>query len=372
MDSGPFDRRTFLTAAGATLLAGVSPRDADAARRSEALFATAYMTDRNTFGAAVLSEEGTVISRISLPARGHDVVFQPGSVKQAVVFARRPGNFACAFATDRSSEPQFFSSPEGRHFYGHGAFSTDGKLLYATENDFEIARGLVGLYDVSDSFRRIGEFPTGGIGPHDIRLMPDGRTLAVANGGIETHPDYGRAKLNIPTMEPSLAFIDTGNGTVQYRVSLPRELTKLSLRHMDGDDRGRLWIAGQHEGDAAQIVPLVHVWSDENGLSTVPLPQTATARLKGYVGSIAYNHNSDRLAVSSPRGGVMVHCPASDPSNVTVVEQRKVCGLASHGAKFAMTSADGTAQTARGPSTQSSHRWDNHLVASPRLVPVSD
>ncbi len=371
MHSGPSDRRTFLTAAGATLLAGVSQRAADAAQRSEVLFATAYLTDQNTFGAAVLSEEGTVVSRISLPARGHDVVFQPGSVK-AVVFARRPGNFACAFATDRSSEPQFFSSPAGRHFYGHGAFSTDGKLLFATENDFENARGLIGLYDASDGFRRIGEFPTGGIGPHDIRLMPNGRTLAVANGGIETHPDYGRAKLNIPTMEPSLAFIDTANGTVQHRVTLPQELNKLSLRHMDGDDRGRLWIAGQHEGNPAQIVPLVHIWNDENGLSTVPLPRAATARLKGYVGSIAYNFDSDRLAVSSPRGGVVVHYLASDPSNATVVEQRKVCGLASHGAQFAMTSAEGTAQTALSASTQSTHRWDNHLTASTRLVPASD
>ncbi len=25
----------------------------------------------------------------------------------------------------------------------------------------------------------------------------DGRTLAIANGGIETHPDFGRAELNI-------------------------------------------------------------------------------------------------------------------------------------------------------------------------------
>ena len=372
MRSDPIDRRTFLAAAGATFLPGLLPRSAEAVQRSEVLFATAYMTDQNTFGAAVLSEEGSVISRISLPARGHDVVFQPGSGKRAVVFARRPGNFACAFATDRSSEPQFFSSPAGRHFYGHGAFSLDGRLLYATENDFENARGLIGLYDASDGFRRIGEFSTDGIGPHDIHLMPNGRTLAVANGGIETHPDYGRAKLNIPTMEPSLAFIDTLDGIVRQRVSLPRELSKLSLRHMDSDDRGRLWVAGQHEGNPARIVPLVHHWNDETGLSTVSLPQAATARLKGYVGSIAFNHDSHRLAVSSPRGGVVLHYPASDPSKVTVVEQRKVCGLASHGAQFAMTSADGTAKTARGPSEISAYRWDNHLTASSQMVPASD
>ena len=39
-------------------------------------------------------------------------------------------------------------------------------------------------------------------------LMPDGETFVVANGGIETHPDYGRAELNLETMDPSVAFVD--------------------------------------------------------------------------------------------------------------------------------------------------------------------
>ena len=44
-------------------------------------------------------------------------------------------------------------SIEGRHFFGHGVFSPDGKLLYATENDFEAARGVIGVYDVRPATR---------------------------------------------------------------------------------------------------------------------------------------------------------------------------------------------------------------------------
>ena len=32
--------------------------------------------------------------------------------------------------------------------------------------------------------------------------------LFIANGGIETHPDLGRMKLNLHQMEPSIAFVD--------------------------------------------------------------------------------------------------------------------------------------------------------------------
>ncbi len=358
------DRRSFLRAGGSAFLASLLPCSAHALQRTDVLLASAYLTDNGTYGAAILSEDGTVVARVPLPDRGHDVVFQPGSAKRAVVFARRPGNFACAFAIDRAVEPQFFSSPENRHFYGHGTFSADGRLLYATENDFDNARGLIGVYDASGGFRRIGEFETAGIGPHDVRLMLDGRTLAVANGGIETHPDYGRAKLNIPTMEPSLVFIDAEDGALVGRVTLPRTLSKLSLRHMDGDDRGRLWIAGQFEGDPAQIAPLVHVWNEETGLRALPLSNEATARLKRYVGSVAYNPGSGRIAVSSPRGGVVVHWPIMDPTHVTVIEQRKVCGLASLGRSFATTSIDGSMQIRGAPAPITELLWDNHLAVA--------
>ena len=43
----------------------------------------------------------------------------------------------------------------------------------------------------------------------------DGETLVVANGGIATHPDLPRVKLNLPTMAPSLCFVDRRSGALQ-------------------------------------------------------------------------------------------------------------------------------------------------------------
>ena len=100
-----------------------------------------------------------------LPDRGHDVTWSPVT-GQAVVFARQPGTFAVIFDATGRSAPQTLSSVPGRHFFGHGAFSPDGRLLYATENDFDNARAVVGVYDVGGGFARIGEFDTQGVGAH--------------------------------------------------------------------------------------------------------------------------------------------------------------------------------------------------------------
>src|SRR5690606_30895384 len=110
-------------------------------------------------------------------------------------FARRPGTFALVIDVVHGRILYRIASAESRHFYGHGAFSSDGRLLYATENDFAGERGVIGIYDAADGYRRAGEIPSYGIGPHELRLLADGTTLAVANGGILTRPDLPRVKL---------------------------------------------------------------------------------------------------------------------------------------------------------------------------------
>ncbi len=107
-----------------------------------------------------------------------------------MVFARRPGTFAM-ISIPRVRMNRSFPHAAGCHFYGHGHFSPDGRLLYASENDFDGNRGVIGVYDAKDRFKRIMEFDAGGIGTHDMTVSDDGRLLIIANGGIETHPISG-------------------------------------------------------------------------------------------------------------------------------------------------------------------------------------
>ena len=131
--SGPLtDRRQFLKMAGVAWAATLVPDAAFALSKTAAVYASAFMAPDGSYGIATLSEEGGIIERVPLPARAHGMTYSPVS-KRAVAFARRPGTYAMIFAPDRSAGPIVITSVEGRHFYGHGCFSADGRLLYATE-----------------------------------------------------------------------------------------------------------------------------------------------------------------------------------------------------------------------------------------------
>ncbi|MBN9548847.1 MAG: DUF1513 domain-containing protein, partial [Alphaproteobacteria bacterium] len=163
MRTALIDRRDFLRAAGAGFAAAMAPRAWADTLAADAVFATAFVKRDGSFGAAVLSEAGRILHMIDLPDRGHDVTFDPVS-KRSVVFARQPGTFAVVFDHAGRDKPLTIASIAGRHFFGHGVFSPDGALLYATENDFDNAAGVVGVYDAKAKFNRIGEFPTYGMG----------------------------------------------------------------------------------------------------------------------------------------------------------------------------------------------------------------
>lgn len=137
-------------------------------------FLSAAKRPDGTYVLCGLNSDMQIAFELPLPARGHAAAAHP-KLAEAVVFARRSGNCAIVLDCTRGTEMARLTAPQGRHFYGHGAYSQDGKLLFITENDYENARGIVGVWDVSMGYRCVREFSSGGVGPHDVKLMPDGK-----------------------------------------------------------------------------------------------------------------------------------------------------------------------------------------------------
>ncbi|APH70533.1 DUF1513 domain-containing protein [Aquibium oceanicum] len=360
---GLINRRFFLKAAGAGFLASLAPEAAMAALSADAVFATAFVDRDERYGIAVLSERGEILHRLDLPNRGHDVTFDPVT-RRSVAFARRPGTFAVVFDHTGRGEPVTIASAAGRHFFGHGVFSPDGRLLYATENDFDAAAGMIGIYDATDGFSRIGEFPTHGMDPHELLLMPDGKTLAIANGGIETHPDFGRAKLKIATMQPSLVFIDRETGDLFEKHKLPSALHKLSIRHMAIDNAGSVWFGCQYEGPALDQPPLVGTARPGEELNLVDMPPDVLAGFRNYIGSVAANGDSGTVAVSSPQGNQMAVIETSTRKIVARRDMTEVCGLAPDGADYLATTGEGrvVCPASDDDRTLPEYVWDNHIL----------
>ena len=359
-----WQRRAFLQAAGAGFAASLMPRAALALDRTELVFASAVQTPKGGYGAVLLGEAGELIASIDLPDRGHDVTFSRAAGR-GVVFARQPGTFAVVFDPAGQAAPVTLTSVAGRHFFGHGVFAPDGRLLYATENDFEAAQGVVGVYDATDGYRRIGEFPTYGTGPHEMLLMPDGVTLVVANGGIETHPDYGRAELNIDTMDPSVVFIDRRDGRMVGQLRLEAGLHQLSIRHMAVDGHGRAWFGCQFKGAPSESPQLVGYASMDGAIELIALPEDTLLDLRNYVGSVAASADGKTIAVSSPQGDLLVTIDVEAKRPKLVQTLRSGCGLAADGTGFVASSGLGEMIGIGGAARAVKNfdfQFDNHML----------
>lgn len=336
------------------------------------VFASACESQQGGFGAACFSPDGFGASEIRLPGRGHSIAMRPGA-SEAILFARRPGTFAVVFHPGDGRLIQNLKSGQGRHFCGHGAFEPEGHLVYATENDYGNGRGAIGVYNASENYRRIDEFPSYGIGPHEIRLYPDDETLVVANGGILTHPDIPRVKMNLPTMESSLCYINRKNGRLLARFSLADRFRQLSIRHIDINRAGIVGVAMQYEGPSGDLVPLIGVHDGEGQVKLVDEPFAVIRSMKNYCGSIAFDASGEVMAVSSPRGGCVTFWDSGVPGFLSSVDIEDACGIAPgmNDGEF-LVSGKGTLAFVQARSGQkkplllSGHentQWDNHLCA---------
>ena len=357
-------RRTALSALAAPALlplAAFARRERAGARQPAIVTAR---RDRSGHAAAVLDASGRTIFTERLPARGHGAAVSPDG-RRAVVFARRPGRFALVLDLGRRRRTARFSAPPGRHFCGHGLFSPDGRLIYATENDYEDERGVLGVYDASPGHRRVGELDTHGIGPHEAVLLRDGRTIAVANGGIATHPEYPRRKLNLDSMQPSLVYLDAVTGELLDRAVPPPRLRRLSIRHISEAEGGAVWFGGQYEGPRTDSVELVGRHRRGEDLAFLAAPRPVYEEMKGYVGSIAASRDGRRVAATSPRGGRLT---VWDARSERVLETRRiadVCGVAPGEHGFVASDGTGRVWIAGAVATRDDHaRWDNHLAAT--------
>ncbi|PIE00169.1 MAG: twin-arginine translocation pathway signal [Thiothrix nivea] len=303
-------RRQFLALAGSLLtlgVAGAADKRLDTAVSAATSTGDAgsphflYSANDNRAGQHFLSRvQLGVVNRTTqpLPFRAHDVL--PLANGRVLAFGRRPDTMCADIDLDRG-EQRLIEAAAGRHFYGHGCFSAAGSVLFTTENDYEAVRGVIGIRDAA-TYEQIGEYETYGVGPHDIHLMPDGQTLVIANGGIETHPDFGRRKLNLKTMQPSLAYVDSTNGKKMDEYRLDDH--QLSIRHLTVTAAGDVGVAMQYQGDIYRHQPQTLVaWQQHGGeLKALQIAESQISTLRGYMADLAYADDSGVLAVTSPRG----------------------------------------------------------------------
>ncbi len=366
------DRRHFLIGSALTLasasraFAGVlDAADEDVVQAGDLIAACRRPDGR--YSVVILNLDGMILREYPLQGRGHDIAYDRAS-GQAVVFARRPGSFAFAFDIHGRREPTLFTTQANRHFYGHGTFSQDGRLLYATEHDDETRQGLIGVYNATAGYKRIGELPTYGIGPHEVILLSDGKTFAIANGGIETHIETGREKHNLDTMMPSLAFVNAETGELLAQHNQSAALHKLSIRHVIADAKGAVWFGCQWEGETAESPELVGCASLDKPLRIIEPNTPRGASLAGYIGAMAVDDAGRVVAASAPRAGYIVYVDTEAGKIIGETQIMDSCGITGISkSEFAMSSGMGIVQSEEPDHTHLTtasfpgRAFDNHL-----------
>lgn len=361
-------RRSFLQlgVASALALAALPGQRLFAGTQAGALRFASAVTDSSGQHAITIAEaSGREIFNIPVAERCHAGCMRPGSA-QAVVFERRPGRHLYVIDLDAGQlTRQLHAGPE-HHFYGHGVFSNDGSRLYATANHFTTGEGVMRVYDTRD-YSLIADYPVGGMDPHEVRLHPDGNTLIIALGGIHTHPDYDRIKLNLDSMAPALVLMDRRTGAITQRHEPSHH--QLSCHHLDVSSEGIVIAGYQFEGPVWEAPPLIARLDTRTGsFSEIELPEDLQAGMRNYTASVAISPGSPFAAVSAPRGNQVVLLDYLTGALLHIVEIPDVAGiLAQDAAHFIATSGRGGVYLIDARSGQSARisndglRWDNHL-----------
>ena len=283
------------------------------------------------------------------------------------MFARRPGDFTWIIDLQSGEILHKLTAADERHYYGHGVFTADGAFLLCSENQFESGQGVIGVYDTSRNYERVDEIATHGVGPHEIKLLNDQTTLVVANGGIRTHPDLPRVKMNLDEMRPNLAYLDIGSGRLIDKVEPPEQWRKLSIRHIDIATDDRVAVAMQYQGGMDQRPPLVALHQRGRPLQLLSAPGRMQQRMRNYCGSVVFSRDGSRFAVSSPRGGLVTYW-SSEGRYLGMHKQNDVCGLSRYGSGFIASDGSGRLLSIDDGLAISETladeevRWDNHLT----------
>jgi hypothetical protein len=362
----PINRRAFLglgaTALAATTFGGwtllhsgpqpllLSARNDSAGKH----FAVGYRLDGSQVFATRVSE------------RCHDVIGHP-FLPLALFVGRRPSTQSYLIDTRDGRLLQTLHAPEQRHFYGHAVFHKDGDWLYATENDTsEPGRGVLGVYRLlGEQLQRTGELSTHGIGPHQLLWLPDGETLAVANGGIRTEAD-SRVEMNLDSMASSLVLLRR-DGSLISKEQLPERMN--SVRHMAVASDGTIVSGQQYMGAASDAVPLLAIKRPDQPFQHFPVAEAQRQLMNQYTASVAIHSELRLLALTAPRGNrvfiwdldsaeLRLDAPLADCAGVGAVAEGFV--VSSGMGRCRLYDCRRNAITAQ-PLQLPAGLWDNHL-----------
>jgi hypothetical protein len=194
------------------------------------------------------------------------------------------------------------------------------------------------------------------------------KQIVIANGGIKTHPEKGREKLNVDTMQPNLAYIDLKNGHVIDSYSLTNK--HLSIRHLDVSDSGKVIAGLQYQGAPTDEVPLAISHHGESELQHLKADMSIWRSMKHYTASVCVNSKSNLVAITCPKANLITYWALDSDTFIASHKLKDGAGVALAAEQFISSTGRGRVITHKTPyipykelTSFNDLRWDNHMAS---------
>ena len=220
----------------------------------------------------------------------HGVIKNPTTSQKVLVFEKK-GRGGAEIDLKENKVINRIEPGDGMAFYGHGAYSADNKIIYATQYDEETYEGRMVLRDATD-FKITGDFPTYGEWPHDCQFIDEGKTVAITNGG-------GNIKGGAA---PCVTYVDVKTGELIEKIEF--ENAAINAGHLMISGGGDLAVAhAMREGlDTREALGGLSLRPKDGEFKTMVTPAAVTGAMKGETLSLCMLADKKIVAASNPYG----------------------------------------------------------------------
>jgi len=179
-----------------------------------------------------VDERDGAVRRTLLPVEGHAICVRPDG--QSAFWSSLNGETLVSFDPETLALGRLVSPVAGHVGGGHAVYTPDGRHLVGTERRRHgpyrgrpgLHHGLLTVRD-AETLAVVERHSCGGINPHEVALLEDGRHAAVSNYGNTRVPE---ADERYDTIASSVTVVELASGKVVYEHVEPDR--SLQVRHV--------------------------------------------------------------------------------------------------------------------------------------------
>ncbi len=242
----------------------------------------------------------------------------------------KQGPGACEYDLKQQKIRRMIPKLSNRYFYGHGSYSADATVLFSTETLLDSLDGVITIRD-SSSLTHVGDFPSFGKEPHECKLIDQGKTLVVTNGGGPLNDEA-----------PSICFIDIQQEKLIEKVTLTNE--RLNTGHFSVSDQGDLVVvSAPRTGLGKKHTGGVSIRPQGKAMQSIAQPQRISEKMFGEALSTCINNALAIAAVTHPDGDMITFWSLKDRQFIKAMKFDRPRGVVlSQDQKYFLVSAGQT------------------------------